>query len=242
METEKLEVSYKFLREDKEKFEKLMNDGEKAAKNVAEQVKQKTVEKNKLLLEIEKVQAEINAVDANCKKIEDDLTVSKHHKKFLDILAIQANLKEHKAKKAQRAAPPQYQPRPQQEANNNTTTFLTQTDNATGGPQATNRGRPAAIKTKKLQKGIEHGSEGSTLSLPNDQQSTMVESSHANLNLNLDDEYEDEDYLIYFRNQDALLDELQKEEDNNLFKINMLQDEEQNVKKAKDMALANIDK
>ena len=55
METEKLEVSYKFLREDKEKFEKLMNDGEKAAKNVAEQVKQKTVEKNKLLLEIEKV-------------------------------------------------------------------------------------------------------------------------------------------------------------------------------------------
>lgn len=36
METEKLEVSYKFLREDKEKFEKLMNDGEKAAKNVAE--------------------------------------------------------------------------------------------------------------------------------------------------------------------------------------------------------------
>lgn len=39
METEKLEVSYKFLREDKEKFEKLMNDGEKAAKNVAEQVK-----------------------------------------------------------------------------------------------------------------------------------------------------------------------------------------------------------
>lgn len=88
METEKLEVSYKFLREDKEKFEKLMNDGEKAAKNVAEQVKQKTLEKNKLIQEIEKVQAEINAVDTSCKKIEDDLIVSKQHKKFLDILAI----------------------------------------------------------------------------------------------------------------------------------------------------------
>ena len=88
METEKLEVSYKFLREDKEKFEKLMNDGEKAAKNVAEQVKQKTSEKNKLIQDIEKVQADINAVEAQVKKIEDDLTVSKQHKKFLDILAI----------------------------------------------------------------------------------------------------------------------------------------------------------
>lgn len=99
METEKLEVSYKFLREDKEKFEKLMNDGEKAAKNVAEQVKQKTSEKNKLIQEIEKVQADINAVEANVKKIEDDLTVSKQHKKFLDILAIQANLKDYKPQK-----------------------------------------------------------------------------------------------------------------------------------------------
>ena len=102
METEKLEVSYKFLQEDKEKFEKLMNDGEKAAKNVADQVKQKTLEKNKLIQEIEKVQTEINAVESSCKKIEDDLIVSKHHKKFLDILAIQANLKEHKAKRAQK--------------------------------------------------------------------------------------------------------------------------------------------
>ena len=103
METEKLEVSYKFLREDKEKFEKLMNDGEKGAKNVADQVKQKTLEKNKLIQEIEKVQTEINAVESSCKKIEDDLIVSKHHKKFLDILAIQANLKEHKAKRAQKS-------------------------------------------------------------------------------------------------------------------------------------------
>ena len=49
METEKLEVSYKFLQEDREKFEKLMSDGDKGAKNVAEQVKQKTMEKNKLM-------------------------------------------------------------------------------------------------------------------------------------------------------------------------------------------------
>lgn len=38
------------------------------------------------------------------------------------------------------------------------------------------------------------------------------------------------------------MDELQKEEDNNLFKINLLQDEEQNVKKANDVAEANIQK
>lgn len=52
----------------------------------------------------------------------------------------------------------------------------------------------------------------------------MVQSSHANLNL--DDSYEDDDYEIYFRNIEALMDELQKEEDNNLFKLNQLQDEE----------------
>jgi len=53
------------------------------------------MEKNKLMQEIDKVQNEINAVESNCKKIEDDLIVCKHHKKFLDILAIQANLKKY---------------------------------------------------------------------------------------------------------------------------------------------------
>ena len=48
----------------------------------------------------------------------------------------------------------------------------------------------------------------------------MVESNHTNLNL--DDSYEDDDYNIHFRNIEALIDELQKEEDNNLFKINLL--------------------
>lgn len=45
-------------------------------------------------------------------------------------------------------------------------------------------------------------------------------------NLNLDDDYEDDDYHIHFRSIEALMDELQKEEDNNLFKLNQLQDEE----------------
>lgn len=48
MEQEKLEEAQKFLQEDKEKFDKLMNDGDKAAKNYAEQVKQKALEKQKL--------------------------------------------------------------------------------------------------------------------------------------------------------------------------------------------------
>ena len=52
----------------------------------------------------------------------------------------------------------------------------------------------------------------------------MVESHHANLNL--DDSYEDDDFAIHFSSVEALMDELQKEEDNNLFKINLLQDEE----------------
>lgn len=41
MEKEKLDEAKKFLEEDREKFEKLMNDSEKYAKSVADEVKMK---------------------------------------------------------------------------------------------------------------------------------------------------------------------------------------------------------
>jgi len=45
----------------------------------------------------------------------------------------------------------------------------------------------------------------------------------AEIKLDLDDSYSDDDYdEIYFNNVEALMDELQKEEDDNLFKINLI--------------------
>ena len=63
-----------------------------------------------------------------------------------------------------------------------------------------------------------------------------------NINIDLDDSYEDDDFEYHFKTVEELMYELQKEEDNNLFKINLLQDEEQNVKKANDIAETNIQK
>lgn len=91
------------------------------------------------------------------------------------------------------------------------------------------------LKPRKTKK-IELGSDLSQLA----DQSTIAEPVPTNLDL--DDSYEDDEYEIYFKNVEALMDELQKEEDNNLFKINLLQDEEQNVKKANDITKANIQK
>lgn len=96
----------------------------------------------------------------------------------------------------------------------------------------------AGQRSKRARK-PELGSEESGLSQLIDQ-SQLTEP--VPLTMDLDDPYEDDDYEIYFKNVEALMDELQKEEDNNLFKINLLQDEEQNVKKAKDIADGNIQK
>lgn len=53
------------------------------------------------------------------------------------------------------------------------------------------------------------------------------------MTIELSEPYEDDDYKIYF-DQRNLLSHLNFLEDDNLFKINLLQDEEENVKKLKD--------
>ena len=50
--------------------------------------------------------------------------------------------------------------------------------------------------------------------------------------LSLDDDYEDEDFKIYFDKQ-TLINHLNNLEDDNLFKINLLQEDEQNLEKFK---------
>jgi hypothetical protein len=102
-------------------------------------------------------------------------------------------------------------------------------------PRSSKAVGPKARKAKKP----EPGSEESNLSQLIEQSSIV---DPVPINMDLDDSYEDDDYEIYFKTVEALMDELQKEEDNNLFKINLLQDEEQNVKKANDVAEANIQK
>ena len=48
MEQEKLDEARKFLSEDKDKFNKMMADSQKAAKTTADRVKELTMDKKKL--------------------------------------------------------------------------------------------------------------------------------------------------------------------------------------------------
>jgi len=63
-EQEKLDEAKKFLEQDKEKFEALMNDSEKMAKAVADDVKAKGYERQKLIKNIEELTSKINQKDA----------------------------------------------------------------------------------------------------------------------------------------------------------------------------------
>jgi len=89
------------LQRDKENFDKLMNDSEKIAKTTADEVKAKTIEKQKLIKQIEELQAKITQKENKCKKHDDDLMVYKQNKQFLDILAIQAGKKKYEPKQKQ---------------------------------------------------------------------------------------------------------------------------------------------
>ena len=59
MEQEKLDEGQKFLQEDKERFDKMMNDSEKDAKHKAEEVKRRGFEKMGLIKKIDELKAAI---------------------------------------------------------------------------------------------------------------------------------------------------------------------------------------
>ena len=61
------------------------------------------------------------------------------------------------------------------------------------------------------------------------------------LNMSLNDSYEDDDFEIYF-DKATLLNHLNHLEDDNLFKINLLQDDEANVKNFNEEAAVKVKK
>ena len=83
----------KFLSEDKEKFNKMMADSQKAAKNTADRVKELGMEKKKLHKDMEDLISKIAQKENQIKKDDDELNGHKSNKHFLDILAIQAGKK-----------------------------------------------------------------------------------------------------------------------------------------------------
>ena len=95
MEQEKLDEARRFLEEDREKFEKLMDDSDRMVKKIDGDVKSKVKEKKELTRDIEQFTIKIQVKDGTIKKIDDDLVLFKRNKHFMDILAIQAGLKKY---------------------------------------------------------------------------------------------------------------------------------------------------
>ena len=95
MEQEKIDLARKQLEEDKEKFEKMMNDSEKNVKRTIDEVKQAGIDKSKLMKQIEDLNIKINGKEGNIKRVEEELVQFKINKHFLDVLAIQANKKQY---------------------------------------------------------------------------------------------------------------------------------------------------
>ena len=87
MEKEKLEEAKKTFDEDKDKFQKYIDDLERKAQETAQQVKDQTVKKNKCMQDITELQTEIYKKSSRIKKINEELLVYKQYKVFLDGLA-----------------------------------------------------------------------------------------------------------------------------------------------------------
>ena len=66
-------MARKQLEEDKEKFEKMMNDSEKNVKRTIDEVKQAGIVKNKLMKQIEDLNIKINGKEGNIKRVEEEL-------------------------------------------------------------------------------------------------------------------------------------------------------------------------
>lgn len=77
MEQEKLNEAKKFLEEDREKFQKLMDDQKHEADEIVKKVKDAVMAKNDLILQYEEKSNLINSKSGQIKKCEDDLITYK---------------------------------------------------------------------------------------------------------------------------------------------------------------------
>ena len=125
------------------------------------------------------------------------------------------------------------------------TTFMTQVGQPGAspgkkGPKASTKEltKPASKASLKSQDSMNKtfGKKGQKLDLDIPEVEENIE-----LNMSLNDSYEDDDFEIYF-DKATLLNHLNHLEDDNLFKINLLQDDEANVKNFNEEAAIKIKK
>lgn len=93
MEKEKLQEAKKTFDEDKDKFQKYMDDLNRKAEETAFEVSKLIQEKNEKMDRISELMNNIQLKKSKTKQIEEKLNLYKQHKKFLDGLAVSAGRK-----------------------------------------------------------------------------------------------------------------------------------------------------
>lgn len=93
MEKEKLEQAKKTFAEDSDKFHKYQKDLRDTTKDVQQEYEKAVQDKNTKIAEIKLIESEIISIDMEIKRVEDNLGVCKQRKGFLDELAISAGFK-----------------------------------------------------------------------------------------------------------------------------------------------------
>lgn len=93
MEREKLEQAKKTFAEDSDKYHKYKKDLRDTTKDVQQEHEKAVNEKNGKIAEIKRLEADIISKDMEIKRIEDNLTLCKQRKAFLDELAVSAGKK-----------------------------------------------------------------------------------------------------------------------------------------------------
>lgn len=210
MEQEKLEEAKAELVKSKERFQATLNESEQHAKKLVNEVREKTNTKLQLMKRIEELNLKMNQKDNLIKKYDDDLVECREHKHFLDILAIQAGKKKFQHNTAGQKRPASKPP------------------TAGDGKKASQQAADGTFMT-----GVNHGAAQSPTK--KNQNANQIESgasdNHDHLReIQLSDPYEDDDYKIYF-DKNSLLAHINFLEDDNLFKINLVQQEEINLDK-----------
>jgi len=94
MEKEKLDEGKKTFQEDKEKYEKFKMDLQAKSHQTEEEVRNVQWKIEQLSQEINELKKSEQEFDSKMQKVEDEITLHKKHKKFLDLIAIASKNKE----------------------------------------------------------------------------------------------------------------------------------------------------
>ena len=247
MEQDKVRQAQRYLKEQKEECEKMMFEHQNHHKSCQDVVRQAVYEKMKLTKEAEDLEHKIATKETEVKRLDDELMSFKSHKRFLDILAIKAGRKQYAPKMnltSMDGASTAHETGAlvTQQKGGDGGTFMTTVGRATSkmadtksswgkagkfGRQQpkTPAGLQANAQTSATFNRMTPGAPGMSAMDAEKDREAMLKQMQEEIDLE-HSQYEDDVYKVYFANKRDLIQYSNEIEDDNLFKINLVQEAE----------------